>query len=254
MTETGAQKIEAAIRSEAARPALVPFLTSGFPDPARFLDALEGVSAQATVCEIGIPFSDPMADGVTIQRTSQVALGHGVSLASTLDALEANAHRVHCPLLLMSYFNPLLSFGAGPLAARAVACGVSGFIIPDLPFDEDPGFHSTLRDAGLATVQLVTPLTARERRSRLIASSQGFLYAVTRVGTTGSAVDLSAVPGFLDELRAESSVPVCAGFGIRDAAQVASLRGHADGVIIGSALMECVERGEDPAAWVRALR
>lgn len=252
MPETGARRIASALRAEADRPALVPFLTAGFPDPGRFLEVLDAVTREATVCEIGIPFTDPMADGVTIQRTSRIALEHGVSLESTFE-LVAGAD-VHCPILFMSYLNPLLSFGADALAARSIEAGVDGFIVPDLPVDEDPGFRAALSGAGLATVQLVTPLTAPSRRRELIAASTGFLYAVTRVGTTGSAVDLAPVLGFLDELRGEAEVPVCAGFGIREAAQVRSLRGHADGVIVGSALMEVVERGEDPGSWLRALR
>lgn len=254
MSETGAQRIESALRAAADGPALIPFLTAGFPDAERFLDALDAVTAEATVCEIGIPFSDPMADGVTIQRTSQIALEGGTSLESTLTQLEQNAARIHCPILLMSYLNPLLHFGAEELARRAVQSGVCGFIIPDLPVDENEEFRSTLTNAGLGTIQLVTPLTRPDRRTQLLNASSGFLYAVTRVGTTGAAVDLTPVTGFLDSLRAESKVPVCAGFGIREAAQLRQLRGHADGVIIGSALMEVVERGEDPAAWLRALR
>jgi tryptophan synthase alpha chain len=253
-SEPGAQLISDAIHGASDQPAIIPFLSSGFPDPDRFLDALEAATREAAVCEVGIPFSDPMADGVTIQRTSRIALEHGVSLGSTLEALGAHRDRVHCPILLMSYLNPLLNLGAEKLADSARAAGVSGFIIPDLPVDEDIGFRSILADRGLATVQLVTSLTTAERRARLLSASTGFLYAVTRVGTTGSAVDVGPVTGFLDELRAESSVPVCAGFGIRGPEQVAALRGHADGVIVGSALMEVVEQGGDVGAWLRALK
>lgn len=247
-----AARIQRAIVDEADRPALVPFLTAGFPDPGQFLRVLEAVTREATVCEIGIPFTDPMADGVTIQRTSRAALDHGVTLERAFAMVEASER--HCPVLFMSYLNPLLSYGADRLAARALQAGVDGFIVPDLPVDEDPGFRDTLTGAGLATVQLVTPLTDPDRRERLVAASTGFLYAVTRVGTTGAAVDLGPVLGFLDALREQASIPVCAGFGIREAAQVQALRGHADGVIVGSALMEVVERGEDPGAWLRALR
>lgn len=252
MAESAAGRIARALRSEADRPALVPFLTAGFPDPDRFGVLLEAVTREATVCEIGIPFTDPMADGVTIQRASRVALDHGVTLESAFEMVEGGAR--HCPVLFMSYLNPLLSFGAERLARRAVEAGVDGFIVPDLPVDEDPGFRAALSEAGLATVQLVTPLTEPGRRAELVTASTGFLYAVTRAGTTGTAVDLGPVLGFLDGLRSESSVPVCAGFGIREAGQVRALRGHADGVIVGSALMEAIERGEDAGAWLRALR
>jgi tryptophan synthase alpha chain len=252
----GRDNISAAIRAAAAggQPALVGFLTAGYPKRELFRQHLQAIAAGADVVEIGVPFTDPMADGVTIQRSSLAALAQGVSLRWILAELEAMP-RIRTPLLLMSYLNPLLAFGVQRLADAAVRSGVSGFIVPDLPFDESGEFREALDARQLAFVQMVTPVTKPERMQRLCASSQGFVYAVTMTGTTGKNVAVPPeVMEYLDRVRALSPVPVCAGFGIRSREQVELLRGHVDGVVIGSALVEVLERGEDPTAWLRALR
>lgn len=251
------ESISAAIRAANVRgePALVAYLTAGFPSRERFLVDLGQVAEGADVVEIGVPFSDPMADGVTIQRSSQVALSQGVSLAWILDELAHLSPRPKAPLLLMSYLNPLLAFGADRLASAAERAGVAGFIVPDLPFDEDEALREALSHRGIALVRMVTPVTEPERLRRICAGSQGFVYAVTMTGTTGKSVAVPPeVTGYLDSVRALSPVPVCAGFGIRGREQLQRLRGHVDGVVIGSALVEVLERGEDPAAWLRGLR
>jgi tryptophan synthase alpha chain len=195
-----------------------------------------------------------MADGVTIQRASQSALAQGVSLRWILEELAALGE-LRVPVVLMSYLNPLLAYGLERLAAAAAHAGVSGFIVPDLPLDESHELHAALADAQLALVQMVTPVSEPARLQALCARSQGFVYAVTMTGTTGRSVAVpEAVLGYLDRVRASSSLPVCAGFGIRSRAQVQRLRGHVDGIVVGSALVEVLERGEDPGAWLRALR
>jgi len=247
--------LSAAIRAAAARgaPALVAYLTAGFPQRAAFREQLRAVASSADVVEIGVPFTDPMADGVTIQRASLAALAQGVSLRWILAELEALGG-VRTPLLLMSYLNPLLAFGP-TLAARARAAGVAGFIVPDLPLDEASGLRAALAAEELALVQMVTPVTPPARLAQLCAGSEGFVYAVTATGTTGRNVAVpEEVLRYLDAVRAAAHLPVCAGFGIRSAAQVARLRGHVDGVVVGSALVECLERGDDPRAFLRSLR
>jgi tryptophan synthase alpha chain len=195
-----------------------------------------------------------MADGVTVQRSSQAALAQGVSLRWILAELEAMP-RLETPLLLMSYLNPLLAFGIKRLAATAAKAGVSGFIVPDLPLDESDEMRSALDTHQLALVQMVTPVTKPERMQQLCAGSQGFVYAVTMTGTTGKNVAVpTEVVHYLDRVRELASVPVCAGFGIRSREQVELLRGHVDGVVIGSALVEVLERGEDATEWLRKLR
>ena len=254
------ERIAAALRTAAGsvadvrEPALVAFLTAGFPRRDRFREQLAAVAAGADVVEIGVPFSDPMADGMTIQRSSREALRQGVTLQWILDELKAET-RVTKPLLLMSYLNPLLNYGYERLAAAAVDAGVCGFIVPDLPLDESAALRAALDAHGLALVQMVTPVTPPERLARLCAASQGFVYAVTMTGTTGKSAAVPAeVVEYLDRVRAASTVPVCAGFGIRSRAQVVRLRGHVDGVVIGSALVEVLERGESPQDWLGTLR
>jgi tryptophan synthase alpha chain len=250
-------RISAAIRQAAhsGRPALIAFLTAGFPDRADFAANLRATADAADVVEIGVPFTDPMADGVTIQRASRAALEGGFTLPWLLTELRALEPRPAAPLLLMSYLNPLLAFGLDKLPQAASEAGVAGFIIPDLPHEESAEIRAALDRAGLALVQMVTPVTPPERLAMLCADAQGFVYAVTMTGTTGRNVAVpDTVLDYLDRVRAVAPVPVCAGFGIRSREQVARLRGHVDGVIVGSALVEALERGEEPARFLRGLR
>jgi tryptophan synthase alpha chain len=249
--------ISAAIRAAAHehRPALVGFMTAGFPDRAGFGDSLRAIASSADVVEIGIPFTDPMADGMTIQRASHAALAGGFTLPWLLDELTGMQPRPGAPLLLMSYLNPLLAYGLDRLPAAARRAGVSGFIIPDLPYEESAEMRAALDREGLALVQMVTPVTPPGRMKMLCEASQGFVYAVTMTGTTGRSVAVpDEVLAYMDRVRAVSPVPVCAGFGIRSAEQVARMRGHVDGVVVGSALVEVLERREDPAAFLRSLQ
>mgnify|MGYP001037430290 CR=1 FL=1 len=246
-------RLAAALRNREG-PAIVAFVTAGFPDRGRFAAQLAAISEAADAVEIGVPFSDPMADGVTIQRSSRAALGQGVTLAWILQTLRAMPP-ARAPRVLMSYLNPLLSYGFAALAREAAAAGVCGFIVPDLPYEECGELRAALAAEGIALVQMATPVTPPARAAMLARASEGFLYAVTMTGTTGSAVALDdGLLAWLDGLRERSGVPVCAGFGLRSGAQVARLAGHVDGVIVGSALIEALERGGDPAAFLASLR
>ena len=251
--ETIAQAIRTA--AAAGQPALVAFLTAGFPRKEDFAGQLAAIASAADVVEIGVPFSDPMADGMTIQRSSHQALQQGVSLAWILETLGGLAQRPRAPLLLMSYLNPLLAYGLDRLPGAARAAGVAGFIVPDLPFEESGEMRAALDVEGLALVQMVTPVTPPQRLAVLCEAARGFVYAVTMTGTTGKSV---AVPDevleYMDRVRSASPVPVCAGFGIRSAEQVRRMAGHVDGVVVGSALVEVLERGADPAAFLKELR
>jgi tryptophan synthase alpha chain len=249
--------ISNAIREAAAqgRPAVVGFMTGGFPDRAGFRANLDAIGGAADVVEIGVPFTDPMADGMTIQRASHAALAGGFTLPWLLGELEQMQPRPRAPLLLMSYLNPLLAYGLDRLPEAAARAGVAGFIIPDLPYEESAETRAALDRVGLALVQMVTPVTPAERLKMLCEASQGFVYAVTMTGTTGRQVAVpDEVLDYMDRVRAVSPVPVCAGFGIRSAEQVARMKGHVDGVVVGSALVEVLERREDPAAFLRAIR
>ncbi|HWN07419.1 MAG TPA: tryptophan synthase subunit alpha [Steroidobacteraceae bacterium] len=236
-------------------PAIVAYLTAGYPAKAGFIHTLRAVARAADVVEIGVPFSDPMADGTTIQRSSREALAQGVSLRWLLDALESSGPIAGAPLLLMSYCNPLLAFGLQRLPSAARRAGIQGFIVPDLPLEESVELREALKAEGIALVQFVAPTTPQQRRARLAAESEGFLYAVTMNGITGQDASLGPETlNYLSEVRAMAKIPVCAGFGIRSAVQVARLTPHVDGVIVGSALVELLGRGGDPDAWIRSLR
>ena len=246
--------ISEAIR-KAQPPAIVAYLTAGFPRKADFLTHLDAIGAVADIIEIGVPFTDPMADGPTIQRSSRVALEQGVSLRWILEQLSTVRVKPKAPLVLMSYLNPLLAFGIDKLALTAARAGLSGCIVPDLPYEECAELRSALAKEGISLIQMVTPVTPDARVELLCAASAGFTYAVTMTGTTGrnAAVPRAALDYF-QRVRNSSPVPVCAGFGIRGREQVERLAPHVDGVIIGSALVEVLERNENPADWLAALR
>ncbi|MEO8307614.1 MAG: tryptophan synthase subunit alpha [Pseudomonadota bacterium] len=258
---TPAQRLSDAIRNARGGVAVVAFITAGFPSRDAFITDLTAIANEADVVEIGVPFTDPMADGVTIQRSSLAALAQGVNLKWILDSI-ATLPKVNAQLVLMGYFNPLLAYGYEALAARAAQVGVSGFIVPDLPVEESAGFEQALARHGLALIRMVTPVTSAARLSQLCATAQGFVYAVSMTGTTGKSV--AAQPGaasvpqatldYLDKVRSLSKVPVCAGFGIRSHEQVAALGPHVDGVIVGSALIEAMEKGISTVELLRKLR
>ena len=251
LRDTLSEAVRAA--SKGGEPALVAFLTAGFPSKERFREHLQAVAAGADVVEIGVPFTDPMADGVTIQRSSHAALAQGVNLRWIFSELEAT--RVKAPLVLMSYLNPLLAFGLERLADAAARANVAGFIVPDLPLDEGADLRKALDAKGVAMIQMVTPVTKPERLKQLCEASQGFVYAVTMTGTTGKNVSVpTEVVSYLDRVRSLAKTPVCAGFGIRSREQVELLRGHVDGVVVGSALVEVLERGGNPTEWLGTLR
>jgi tryptophan synthase alpha chain len=251
------ERIGAALTAanDAGRPALVPFITAGYPEPKEFISTLKAIAEVGDVVELGIPFSDPMADGMTIQRSSFEALQKGVSLKWIFDQLDSAHDEIDAPLVMMSYLNPLLAFGYEALADRALAAGVCGFIIPDLPFEESADIRAALEAKGLGLIQLVTPATPDDRLQKLCKASRGFVYAVTITGITGGGAGLPAdLTGYLDKVSGMSSIPVCAGFGIREARDVAAVGKHAAGAIVGSALVEVLERGDDPREYLRSLR
>jgi tryptophan synthase alpha chain len=241
--------------ASAGRPALIGFLTAGYPNRVRFKQDVADVLRACDVVEIGVPFSDPMADGTTIQRASFTALADGVTLPWILEELASMPPPRPAPVLLMSYLNPLLQYGFDALARAAAAAGVAGFIVPDLPFEESAELKTALAPQGLALVQMVTPVTPPERLAMLCNGAQGFIYAVTMTGTTGkSAVVPDDVLDYMDRVRRCATIPVCAGFGIRSKEQVARFAPHVDGVVVGSALVEALERGADVREFLSSLR
>jgi tryptophan synthase alpha chain len=271
MSVRGGELIASSIRAARERDglALVPYVTAGFPEKAalrRQIESLDG--AGAAVIEVGVPFTDPMADGVTIQRSSRAALAQGVTLEWILSELAAvhAGGAVRAPRVIMSYLNPLLNVMRRGLGAACAGAGVSACIIPDLPIEEAEPIRAELHAHGVGLVQLVSPVTPAARADRLAKASDGFVYAVMHTGVTGGggaggAARSSGAGGpaagagaYLAMIRSASATPVCAGFGLRRAEQVAALRGVCDGAIVGSALIEAVERGEDAGAFLRGLR
>lgn len=251
-------RIASAIRAarDAGKTALIPFLTAGYPAREQFIESLTAIADCGDVVEVGVPFSDPMADGMTIQRSSLGAIANGVSLRWIVSELAAARDSVAAPIVLMSYLNPLLAFGLERLAVESAAAGVCGFIIPDLPYEESAGVRASLETQGLALIQLVTPATPPDRLQILCEASRGFVYAVTVRGITGGVAALPAdTADYLTAVsKAAGHLPVCAGFGIRSASDVAEIGAHADGAIVGSALVEVLERGDDPMAFLQGLR
>ena len=233
--------------------AICAYLTAGYPSLESFPGILRDVAAVVDVVEVGVPFTDPMADGQTIQKASHQALLSGVNLDYVFDTLDSA--ELETPHLLMGYYNPFLAYGLDRLVSRMAVAGTSGLIVPDLPIEESGDLADSLETRGLGLVQLVAPTTPDDRLRKLAGASRGFVYAVTTKGTTGGATSFDEeVLSYLDRVKAVSELPVLAGFGVREQSQVVELEGHVDGVVVGSALIDAIDRGEDPARFLEGLR
>lgn len=255
---------------DAGQPALGLFVTSGFPDPDSTGAVLDAVAdAGADFVELGMPFSDPLAEGLPIQRSSARALAHGASMTGAFRTAEAFAGRhPGVPLVLMGYVNPVLQYGVAAFCRDAASAGVAGLILPDLPPDEGSLIDADAAAAGLGVTYLVAPNTPAARVRAVDARSTGFVYAVSSPGLTGGELrSFIAITDHLDRTRAlVARNPLLVGFGIRTPDDAARLAPHADGVIVGSALIEEVERLWDDAAlaaparlaavatWTRAMK
>lgn len=253
--DIGALEAHLRERRDAGRKLLVPYVTGGLGD-----DWTEVVRAYAAAgadaIEVGIPFSDPVMDGPTIQEASEVALAQGANLGAILSALRGVDAGV--PLVVMTYVNLVFHAGWARFASEAVAAGVSGVIIPDLPMEELGEWEPSARDAGLATVQLASPLTPDDRLATLCRRSQGFVYGVNLLGVTGERTELADTSTVLAKrLKATTDLPVIMGFGIATADHARAATTHADGVVVASALMRLRLQGaapEDLGAAVADLR
>ena len=233
------------------RKALIPFLMGGDPDldttPKLILAVAE---AGADLIEVGIPFSDPLADGPTIQRASSRSLAHGTTPRALLETLRHVSHRIDPPLVVLSYWNPILRYGDGyrglsdpcPFVYEVKRCGVCGVIVPDLPPEEAEAFRHTADRLGVATVFLAAPTSPPQRLRQIARVSEGFIYYVSVTGTTGARERLPSewLHG-VRQLKLITTKPICVGFGISTPAQAASITRVADGVIVGSALIQAME-------------
>jgi len=233
---------------EQGRRAFVPYVTAGHPDPVRsvaLLQELEG--AGADVIEVGVPFSDPLADGAVIQASSQKALDQGVRFDQVLEII-SNA-RLAIPVVLFSYLNPLLRGGDDALR-RAADAGAHGVLVTDLPLGADPEREAWFARSPLAFIRLVAPTTSPERMAEIARTGSGFVYLISRLGVTGERSDLPPeLPGTVARLRAATALPICVGFGISRPEQARSVAALADGVVVGSAIVRAAD--ESVAAAVR---
>ncbi|MEX2024347.1 MAG: tryptophan synthase subunit alpha [Thermoleophilaceae bacterium] len=247
----GAERIAAAFAGHGKRSALMPYLMGGYPsiDVSRVAGEA-AVDAGADLIELGVPFSDPLADGPVIHAAGTDALAAGVTPADVLDVCESLAARV--PVVLMVYANIVLVDGPERFARRAAAAGAAGLIVPDMPQDEAAGVRAACDAAGIALVPLVAPSSTPERVAEIGRRARGFVYAVSLAGTTGERAELPPdLSGLVERVRAATSVPVAVGFGISTAAQAASVGELADGVIVGSRVVRAA--GEGGAEAVAAV-
>ena len=234
--------------------ALIPYLTAGFPTYNTSLDALRRVAdAGADFVEVGVPFSDPLADGPTIQRTTQAALEQGMTLPRVLDLIRDAALAV--PVIVMTYLNPVLAYGVERFARDASAAGASGVLLTDLPAGADPAVEQAAGTGGLDLIRLVAPTTDDRRLTTALTGATGFVYLISRLGVTGAR---DRVPADLEaqvrRVRAATRLPVAVGFGIGTPAQAAAAARHADGVVVGSALLDALAHGGGLAAMERLAR
>ena len=230
------------LAAEENRLALIPYITGCYPDPARFPRLLRAVCRYADVVEIGIPYSDPLADGPTIQLASQHALDQGVTTDLILEALARVRPDTEVPFVAMAYWNNIYKMGMETFAAKCAESGVSGAIVPDLPPEEAKEWCAVAEKQGVDTIFLLAP-TSTDERIRLVAErSRGFVYCVSLTGVTGARRALPPqLAVFLDRVRSKVSRPIAVGFGISTPEQVRELANQADGVIIGSALLQRVD-------------
>lgn len=227
------------------RVALMPYLTVGFPERESTLDLVPALEAAgASLFELGVPFSDPLADGATIQRATQRALENGVNLAACIAVVAAlRARGVQAPLLLMGYYNPLIRYGIARACADLAAAGGDGWIIPDMPPEESADLQRAARAHGLDLIMFVAPTTPDDRIAEIAANATGFIYVVSLTGVTGARASLSLnLEAVLQRVRRVSDLPLVVGFGISSPAHVADVARIADGAIVGSALIARLEQ------------
>lgn len=235
-----------ALRAE-GRSGLVPYLTAGFPTVDASRDALRAAAEHCDILEVGVPFSDPVADGPTIQASTFQALANGMTLPRTLELIhQADVQR---PVVLFSYLNPVLQYGIDRLLVDAAAIGVSGILLTDLPAGTDPAFESTIGQSPLDLIRLVAPTTRADRLARAVAGAEGFIYLVARLGVTGASRELATgLAENVARLRDVTPLPIAVGFGISTPDQARAVAGLADGVVVGSALVDVLGAEGVPAA------
>jgi tryptophan synthase alpha chain len=243
--------------------ALMPYFTIGFPDQPTSLAVIEAIAPHSDLLELGVPFSDPLADGPTIQRSTQIALENGTTTAVCLQTVRTLRQRgVTTPIMLMGYYNPILAYGQEQYVADAAAAGVDGFIVPDLPPEEAAELEALAANSGLALIHFLAPTSNPARIANIVKRASGFIYLVSLTGVTGARASIQAdLADFVGRVRQqaavsrETAVPLAVGFGIGTPEQAANVGQMADGVIVGSALINHVAQAADkPAAAAKFVQ
>jgi tryptophan synthase alpha chain len=245
LSESSITRAFAALRAR-GRTALVPYLTAGYPDRQSSEDALRAADELADVLEVGVPFSDPLADGPTIQRSTFQALRQGMTLAGTLELIATC--RLQRPVVVFSYLNPILRYGLDRFLRDAAELRVAGLLLTDLPAGSDPLVEDAVKASPLDLIRLVAPTTRPERLRAAMDGAEGFVYLVARLGVTGASSALATgLADSIGRVREATTLPVAVGFGISGAEQAATVGRLADGVVVGSALVEALGSGGVPA-------
>ena len=252
-SRSGRSRIAAAFQKvkQTQTAALMPYFTIGFPDQPTSVEVIEAIAPHSDLLELGVPFSDPLADGPTVQRSTQIALENGTTTAVCLETVRTLRQRgVTIPVMLMGYYNPILAYGQEKYVADAAAVGVDGFIVPDLPLEEAGDLEALAAAVGLAHIHFLAPTSTPERIASVAQRASGFIYLVSVAGVTGARATVQAdLADFVERVRGQASVPLAVGFGIGTPEQAASVGHMADGVIVGSALINAVDQAVDkPAA------
>lgn len=259
---TGTERITAAFKQAQIRQtaALMPYFTLGYPDAATSLEIIEAIAPHSDLLELGVPFSDPLADGPTVQHSTQISLENGTTTASCLSMVRALRKRgVQTPIMLMGYVNPILAYGEASYVQDAAKAGADGFIVPDLPPEEAAELDKLAASAGLSLIQFLAPTSNQRRIDKVTAQARGFVYLVSVAGVTGARSKVQTdLAEFVSRVRRHTAVPLAVGFGISTPVQAAKVGKIADGVIVGSALINAVDAAEDKVEaavqFVKSLR
>ncbi|MCL5985541.1 MAG: tryptophan synthase subunit alpha [Actinobacteria bacterium] len=237
------------------RLAFIPFITAGFPDEKSSKELIKGLSDKGVdLIEIGIPFSDPVADGPIIQASSNIALSNGMNISNAFNLVENLSDEISCPIVFMTYYNPVYKYGLERFAVDCKKFGIDGIIIPDLPLEEANEWITSARRSNLDTIFMVAPTSPEERIKLIAENTLGFLYCVSLKGVTGAQQEISrSTLDFILKVRNLTSKLIAVGFGISSASQVRQLKGYADGVIIGSRLMQMMLDASDPKRGVAEI-
>ena len=236
------------------RPIFMPYFPLGYPNLETSIDVIEALAKNgADLIEVGLSFSDPLADGPVIQQATQIALEHGITVKKSLAAVkELRKRGVTIPLVLMGYFNPMLAYGLEKFIRDAVEAGADGFIVPDLPMEEADEFYTALNGANVPLIQMLAPTSPNERMESIARNAKGFIYLVSVTGVTGARTSISDGLGdLIARVRDHTSAPVCVGFGIGTPEQAAQVGALADGVIVGSACVKTIGSSQKPVETAR---